>query len=40
LEHYNSRINLGKKGADFGRKLRFLKTSYHTMFGPTRQSPM
>jgi hypothetical protein len=39
LEHYSSRIKLGKKGADFGRKSRFSETSYRTMPSPTGQCP-
>jgi hypothetical protein len=39
LKHYSSRIKLGKKGANFGRKSRFSETSYWTMPSPTGQCP-
>jgi hypothetical protein len=35
LKKYSSRIKLGNKGADFGRKSCFPETSYRTMSGPT-----
>jgi hypothetical protein len=36
LEHYSSRIKLGKKEADFGRKSRFSETSCQTMSDMTQ----
>jgi hypothetical protein len=36
VEHYRSRIKLGNKGADFGRKSYFPETSYRTMSDVTR----